>query len=1094
MKDFYLLLITGVLLLGPHAYMNAQEPALIITEFMALNETVLADEDGDYSDWIELYNQSSGTLNVAGWGLTDEPGQSNIWYLPDMELAAGEYLVVFASGKDRAVAGSELHAGFKLSGGGEYLGLFQPDGSEATLFSPFFPSQSADVSYGLYNGEYVFFDEPTPGADNSSSTAVRIPPPDFSHERGLYSSPFDLILSTDIEDAFIRYTLDGSTPGVSNGFPYTGPIHISKTTVVRAMVMVLSLSEGESTTHTYIFPEDVIHQPNDPEGYPAEWGPYTAEDGTAIADYEMDPELMADPALAASIKQALSEIPTVCLTSDIGNFFSHSTDPDSGGIYIYTGAPITNTINGLGDGWERPVSFEFFEPDGSVSLQENCGVRLQGGHSRRPEKSPKHSFRLVFRSEYGEGKFRFPFFGEDSNQDINTITMRAGFCNTWVHSDPSQRDRYQGIRDGWAKDTQRDMGWNSGRYRNAHLYVNGIYWGIYQPTERMDKTFAAAYLDGGEDDFDVIKDYQEVVDGEINAWDRLVDLASNGFETDKKFYYVQGRDENGKPDLSIEPLVDVDNLIDYMLINFYGGNTDWDHHNWAAMRNRVDPVTGFQFFCWDSEHILESRSHNMLSENNSGCPSFIFQKLRENEEFKRIFADHVVKHCYNDGALTPEGVTNRWMIQNDILEDAIPAESARWGDYRRDVHPKGDELYLKDPHWLAAREYLLDSYFPNRTSVFISQLRQASLFPNANPPLFQLNGETAVDGLVQFGDELTMTVSTGNIYYTSNGTDPVIWDESSATISEDAILYDGTIDINQSGIYMARTLSSGQWSAMNSLTCLILEDYSDIKITEVHYHPLAEEAVDSKVYEFVEMKNTGNATIDVGASYFDGGIDFTFPDHARFGPGEFIVLAENRYKFFDRYGFAPYGEYSGQLDNGGEWITYLNPVGDTVCHFRYSDTNGWPAQADGAGYSLVPVDFNPVTDQTDPLDWRASVYIGGSPGMDDEDTTSQISVKDRIIPEQAILAQNYPNPFSDMTWITFELPESAYVELSVFNLTGQKVATLVSSSLPSGRHVIEWSGISDYDGPLNSGIYFYRLKTRTGNEEIVLTRKMVKVE
>ena len=110
------------------AQLNAQ--AVVITEFLAENRDGLADEDGDSSDWIEIQNQGAATVNLDGWSLTDDAGDLSKWFFPAVELLPGEYLLVFASGKDRAAVGSELHSSFRLDKAGEFLGLVAPDGVE----------------------------------------------------------------------------------------------------------------------------------------------------------------------------------------------------------------------------------------------------------------------------------------------------------------------------------------------------------------------------------------------------------------------------------------------------------------------------------------------------------------------------------------------------------------------------------------------------------------------------------------------------------------------------------------------------------------------------------------------------------------------------------------------------------------------------------------------------------------------------------------------------------------------------------------------------------------------------------------------------
>ena len=132
----------GVLLFGSFA------PAqVVITDFMADNKNSLADEDGANSDWIELYNTNAIAVNLSGWSLTDDPARQDRWFFPATNLLSKGFLVVFASGKNRGLAGAPLHTDFGLSKSGEYLALLRPDGSVASEFT--FPEQESDISYGV---------------------------------------------------------------------------------------------------------------------------------------------------------------------------------------------------------------------------------------------------------------------------------------------------------------------------------------------------------------------------------------------------------------------------------------------------------------------------------------------------------------------------------------------------------------------------------------------------------------------------------------------------------------------------------------------------------------------------------------------------------------------------------------------------------------------------------------------------------------------------------------------------------------------------------------------------------------------------------
>ena len=136
--------------------------APIITEFLAINSGEgLVDSDGDSSDWIEIFNPDAEAVDLEGYGLSDDEDRPLRWLFPAVSLEPGAYLVVFASGKDRAVAGEELHANFSLSGDGEYLALSDAGGSPVFLYAPEFPEQQRDISYGGMPGlGFGYFLEP----------------------------------------------------------------------------------------------------------------------------------------------------------------------------------------------------------------------------------------------------------------------------------------------------------------------------------------------------------------------------------------------------------------------------------------------------------------------------------------------------------------------------------------------------------------------------------------------------------------------------------------------------------------------------------------------------------------------------------------------------------------------------------------------------------------------------------------------------------------------------------------------------------------------------------------------------------------------
>ncbi len=798
----------------------AADYQLSISELMASNQSTVLDFEGKFSDWIELHNAGSEAVMLEGWSLSDERKNPGKWVFPAVKIEAGAYLLVFASDKNSLESGEELHCNFKLSSVGEYLALYSPEGVVYSCFDTY-PALEADVSYGYIDSCLFFFEQATPGLPNEQSNAIRLVAPVCSHPRGYYDTSFVLTMQAPVPGADIYYTLDGSLPVAGSGTLYEQALSITGNTILRAICAKEDFLPSKTSTLSYLFIDDILNQSNRPEGYPEFWGNYAQKTGTAIADYEMDPELIGEAAYAGSVREGLRDLPVISIAGDKNHFFSHEKDPVNGGIYIFTGPPVGSDTTG--DGWERPVSFEYFNTDDSVSLQMNCGIRIHGGHSRLAEKSPKHSFRLVFRPEFGPARLDFPFFGPEGPEELNAVVLRAGFCNSWIHSDESGRTIAQYIRDAWAKNTQLQMGHPASYNSYAHLFINGLYWGLYNPSERIDDDFCEIHFGGNKEDYDVIKQEEEqnnivyAADGELTAWNNLIS-ALKYTPGQAVYQQIQGRNPDGSPHASKEALLDMQNYIDYMLINFYGGNTDWDHHNWIAVRDRTNPAQGFRIICWDSEHILKSLSENKLSLNKANCPSFIFQQLRNCPQFRLDFADRAQKHFFNGGLLSPEGTATTWTAIADVIDNAVYAESARWGDYRRDVHPSSPPgaLYRKDVHYDAQKKHLLESYFPERSKIFIDQLKAASLFPQVEAPEILLNEDEVKRDTLSIYDVLSLRADKGSIYYSLDGRDPLDWSGGQeAVLSASSRLYTGAFSPDSSLILKARTLYNNNWSALS---------------------------------------------------------------------------------------------------------------------------------------------------------------------------------------------------------------------------------------------------------------------------------------
>lgn len=211
---------------------------VVITEFVASNHTGLRDEDGDRPDWIELYNTGPDPVNLDGWHLTDRASNPSRWTFPAVRIEPGQYLVIFASGKNRTDVDSPLHTSFSLSAGGEYLALTNRSGSVVHAYPP--ARQWSDVSQGLLDpadpAGIAYFLRPTPGRGNNVSFAAA-DPPEISPPDGTFTESLEITLTTGEAAGVIRYTLDNTDP-VESSPDYTRPIAITGTTRLRARTFV----------------------------------------------------------------------------------------------------------------------------------------------------------------------------------------------------------------------------------------------------------------------------------------------------------------------------------------------------------------------------------------------------------------------------------------------------------------------------------------------------------------------------------------------------------------------------------------------------------------------------------------------------------------------------------------------------------------------------------------------------------------------------------------------------------------------------------------------------------------------------------------
>lgn len=929
---------------------------------------------------------------------------------------------------------------------------------------------------------------------NASLSLPEVPdslPLNISRDAGFCDAPFDLVITSGEPGYDVVYTIDGSNPQTSSTAIRSGTavtvridpdISIGRPRtpvfIVRASLAMDGYSPSKPVTRSFIFTDKVLAQ-----GHPGGDWPTSSVNGQVI-DLDMDPDVVNDPRYSPYMGTSLRDIPSISLVTDNADMFSPSQ-----GIYV--------NAYMHGEEWERQCSLELIDTNNSVEFSVNAGVRIRGGASRRPE-NPKHAFRLFFRKEYGPGKLRYPLFGDEGADEFDKVDLRTEQNYSWsLEGDPHNTF----LRDIFSRDTQRDMGQPYTRGRYYHLYLNGMYWGLYQTEERPDADYAETYFGDSEDDYDVIKVsteawpyFNEATDGTMASWQEMWNRCNRGFASNADYFALEGRDQYGNPVKNTRVWVNIDNLIDYLLVIFYTGNFDAPvsafasnsmANNYFAILNRKNKGEGFVFLTHDSEHSMFVNRYSLtdgITENrvtindpsmsvsgvNNFQPQWLHHRLVSNAEYRLRFADRARKHFDIGGSLSPGKCINRFRSRRQQIDMAIIAESARWGD-AKSSNPR-DRI----DDWLPEVNDIEDNYFPARSDIVISQLRSAGLFPTLAATVVKESGMILADERT-ISYPVTVTLENPNgrgyIYYTTDGSDPR---QTGGAVSAKAVRVTNgaNLDIPGSTIFRSRILDGQTWSALKEVRFTMAnEDYSFLKISEVHYHPedlvVGDRTVDGKDLEFLELKNTGTNAVDISGVTIDTAVRHTVPAGVMLPPKGFYVIASKPEEFYSYYGRSPSGNFSGNLSNAGEFVLINDRNMNRILSFTYSDASPWPAEADGDGYSLVPQIADPTGDPDLAAYWRRSANVGGSPFADDPVSTSA----GEVFMEKQGRLNIYPNPTSGVVVVSTGEECEGTIKLRFISMTG----TTVMVKDIDGTTVLDLS-----DSGLETGVYTVVAEHRGG--------------
>ncbi|HEX5001674.1 MAG TPA: CotH kinase family protein [Bacteroidia bacterium] len=431
---------------------------VVLNEVCTYNGEILNDEDGDASDWIELYNAGSVPVNLLNYSLADQKGNS--WFFPSVIIGQQQFLIVFASGKNRITP--NLHTGFKLSRQGDHIRLRDAGGMfiDDLVTGPLQLNHSAGRQPDGSQLSQGIFEIPTPGASNNSSQIYSgyTTDPVFSHAAGFYNGMFQLTISAPVTGQ-IHFTTDGTNPTASSPV-YTGPLLIDSNSVIKAKAyspLALFLP-SETITNTY------------------------------LVDFDRT-------------------LPVVSISTDPANLFDWNTGiyvlgPNASPNYPYYGANFWQE-------WEVPANVEYFE-NGMRVINQTTGLAINGGSENRTR--AMKSLRMTSRKKYGESSFHYQFFKEKPIDDFKIIVLRnaSGDFNKAHFRDGSMHKLLSGS-------TNIDVL----SYKPSVVYLNGSYWGVHNIRERVSRHYLKENHGIDSDNVDILEEDTTVIDGDFTAFNAM---------------------------------------------------------------------------------------------------------------------------------------------------------------------------------------------------------------------------------------------------------------------------------------------------------------------------------------------------------------------------------------------------------------------------------------------------------------------------------------------------------------------------------------------------------------------------------------------
>jgi len=615
-------------------------------------------------------------------------------------------------------------------------------------------------------------------------------------------------------------------------------------------------------------------------------------------------------------------------------------------------------------------------------------------------------------------------------------------------------------------------------YRPAVVYINGVYWGIHNLREKINKHYFVGNFGVNTADLNLLESEGWASVGSNAGYTNMVDYAANNNMADQSKYEV------------VKNQMDVNQYIDYQIGHIYLAERDWPGNNIKYWRTNSGEYSKWRWINFDMdqtftyEWITENMIYKTTTANGWGWPNpewstRLFRNLLVNAEFKNEFIQRYAWHM--NTTFNPERLKSIVDSMASKIAPEIPRHIVKWGGQ---FDPDFSEGWPILPTF-------------NSVELWEANVDSMRIFADERPAYttqyfvehFGLSGTSQVT--------INSNISNrGNLkilqYYIQNNNhsgqyfndipfileaEPFIgykfshWKVGTSDIVNEQVEITPTEDITITAYFEIDTVNTAD----------------KIVINEINYNS----SVDFDTKDWIEIYNDQDTEVDLSTWYIEddnSNNKFIFPEGTTIEAKGFLVVCDDTASFDSLFTNINnrIGNFDFNLNNNGEVIKLFVNNNYLIDSVRYSNISPWPTEPDGGGSTLELK--NPEYDNNIAESWASSPIQHGSPGTTNSIITDLESETFSTFPLEYELYANYPNPFNPSTNIYFSVNKPGLVKLKIYDILGRLKRTLLNTNVTAGRHSAIWNGKDDGGNIVSSGIYFYSLESL---DNPILTKKML---